>query len=167
MNRLPFVALVAVLACKSPVPREVALRACVPAGGRADSAAIAACLQQQYEWSADSAGTAARTVSDSLAMAAQRRQDDSAAAAQAERVLAGVNDAAAPVKAKQPDNVALSMIWMGSKRTKLYFRGHCSAARAISDADRVRFSNDKMAEKEGYKRSVVPADSVCYQDAGF
>jgi hypothetical protein len=165
MNRLPLVALAAVLACRNPVPRAAALAACTPVG--ADSAAIAGCLQQQYEWSADSAGTAARTVSDSLAVAAQRLKDDSAAAAQAEQVLAGVNDAATPVNVKPADDVALSMAWVGSKRTKLYYRGHCKAARAISDADRERFSNDKMAEKEGFKRSTAPADSACYAAPGL
>jgi hypothetical protein len=167
MNRLLFVALLAAVACRGPVARQAALDSCAPTGTSPDSAAIAGCLQQQYQWSTDSAGRAARSVSDSLAEAAQRRQDDSAAAARAEQMLAGVNDATVPVSMKQPDDVALSMVWVGSKRTKLYYRGHCAAARAIADGDREQFTNDRMAEKEGYKRSSAPADSACYTAPGF
>lgn len=167
MNRLALVALVVLAACSKPVPREVALGACVPAGTHPDSATIAGCLQQQYQWSGDSAGVAAGHISDSFAVARQRLQDDSIAAAQAEEVLAGANASTAPPAVKQTDDVALAMLWVGSKRSKLYYRGHCAAARAIKDADRVRFSNNKMAENEGYKRSTAPADSACYAAPGL
>jgi hypothetical protein len=167
MNRLTLIALVAVLACSKPVPPAVALGACAPAGTQPDSATIASCLQQQYKWSGDSAARAAGHITDSLTLARQRLHDDSIAAAQAEQVLAGANDNTAPVTLKPVDDVALSMLWVGSKKAKLYYRGHCAAARAIKDADRVRFSNYKMAENEGYKRSTVPADSACYTAPGL
>lgn len=126
---------------------------------------LASCLIDRFKWSAESAGPTARQIGDSVALAVQRLTDDSVAAAKAEAVLADVNDAADQAKAgPSADEFRLAMIWVGSKRSKLYYRGHCVTAKAVRGADREEFSNDKMAERSGYQRSTAAADQLCYQD---
>lgn len=153
--------------CKPKVPAEVALQQCLAPRG-VDSAAIAACLTGQYDWKGDSAGRTAHRAADSIQIVMERARTDSIAAAQAASMLSVVNDAADSVKSARPkDDAALTMIWVGSRTTKLYYRGNCAAARQVKGTDRQEFTNDRMAESAGYKRSTLPQDEPCYKAPGL
>jgi hypothetical protein len=169
MKKSSLLMLAVLIGCTDRLPPAEALAACAPPYTAIDTVAIVACLTDQHGWSADTAATVARNLHDTEARLKQQRWDDSVAASVAEAALTRVNDAADEAKTGPAavDNVGLAMIWVGSKRSRLYYRGHCSAARAIRDADREQFSNDKMAEREGYRRSTAPADSACYTAPGL
>lgn len=170
MNHRLLICLVFLVACKEPVPPAVALAGCIPAQAPTDTLALASCLVDQHDWPRDSAAHSARQVHDSILLLRQRQHDDSVAAAGAEATLTQVNDAADAAKqhgAVPQENYALAMIWVGSKKSKLYYRGHCAAAKAVRGADREEFSNNRMAEQAGYQRSTVPADSACYIAPGL
>lgn len=168
MNRLLPLALVALVGCKDRLSHDAAIAACSVSHTPADTTGLAGCLVEEQGWPQDSAANSARQVHDSVARALQQVRDDSMAAAAAEAALTQVNDAADQAKTKAPeDNYALAMIWVGSRKTKLYYRGHCAAAIAVRGADREEFSNDKMAERAGYQRSTAEADKPCYTAPGL
>lgn len=164
MNRLLPLALIALVGCRDRLPPAEAVAECTRPYEAIDTVAITTCLIEKHGWEADTAATAVRELHDTEAVLKQKRVDDSVAAAAAEAALAQVNDAADEAKTgpRLKDDVALAMVWVGSKRTKLYYRGHCAAARAVTGTDREQFSNDKMAERAGYQRSSSAADAACY-----